>query len=104
GIEDLAMIEEQYHFFRNQRMQALGQGVPGRPGVLEAERRLRYIIGLPAQDGFRLIPLDEPKFIAYEPNLEVSLVDARLNRPELLQIEQEIEAAQLLILKASDRK
>src|SRR5207248_3263179 len=34
GIEDLAQVEEQYHFFRTQRLEALGSGVAGRLGVL----------------------------------------------------------------------
>ena len=37
-----------------------GNGTAGRAGVLEAERRLRYVVGLPAEDGFRLMPSDTP--------------------------------------------
>lgn len=103
GIEDLAMIEEQYHFFRNQRLQALGRGQPGRAGVLEAERLLRFVVGLPAEDGTRLIPCDEPKFLEYEPDLQKSLREARLFRPEVRQVDQAIQAAQYGIARAEDR-
>lgn len=100
GVEDVAMIEEQYQFFRTQRLEALGQGNPGRPGVLEAERRLRYVIGLPAQDTERLVPADEPTIAPLEPNWEASVADARRLRPEFQQINLELRAAELNIAKA----
>jgi outer membrane protein TolC len=103
GIEDLAMIEEQYHFFRNQRVQALGRGQPGRPGVLEAERRLRYVVGLPPEDGTRLTPLDAPEFLAYDPDLNLAVADAETFRPELKQVDEEIRAAELNLIRAKDR-
>lgn len=103
SIEDLAMIEEQYHYFRNQRLQALGRGLPGRPGVLEAERRLRYIVGLPPEDGNRLTPHDSPDYLHFDPDLQLAAADALAHRPELKQVEQEIQAAELNILKAKDR-
>jgi hypothetical protein len=60
GEADVAMIEDQYHFFRTQRLEAMGRGTGGRAGVLEAERKLRYLLGLPAEDGSRLVPEDSP--------------------------------------------
>jgi outer membrane protein TolC len=102
ALEDLAQVEDQYQNFRAQRLQALGQGLPGRPGVLEAERRLRYVVGLPAEDGTRLIPSDHPVDTPYLPNWDAALAEARERRPELLQIQQEISAAELVIRKAKD--
>jgi outer membrane protein TolC len=102
ALEDLAEIEDQYQNFRAQRLQALGQGVPGRLGVLEAERRLRYLVGLPAEDGTRLIPSDDPVDTPYLPNWDADLAEARERRPELLQVQQEIRAAELRIRKAKD--
>lgn len=102
GIEDLAMVEEQYHFFRTQRLEALGRGVAGRPGVLEAERRLRYVVGLPAEDGHRLIPCDAPRLI---PGAEVwagALAEAAQRRPELRQVREEIRAVELNLVRARD--
>ncbi len=102
AVEDLAMVEEQYHSFRTQRLEALGRGNPARPGVLEAERKLRYVIGLPAEDGVQLIPSDEPALEAFAASWEGAWLDARVNRPELKQVHKEIEAAELLIFKARD--
>lgn len=102
GIEDLAMVEEQFHFFRTQRLEALGRGTPSRPGVLEAERKLRYIIGLVAEDGMRLMPTDFPTLVPETGTWNEAWVDARLYRPELAQIQQEIQAGQLLLAKARD--
>jgi outer membrane protein TolC len=103
AIEDLAMIEEQYHFFRGLRLQALGSGQPGRPGVLEAERQLRYVLGLPPEDGTRLTPADALSFLEYDPDPDASLAEASRMRPELRQVDEEIHAAQLAIIKAEDR-
>jgi outer membrane protein TolC len=101
-VEDLAQIEEQYHFFRAQRLEALGRGSGGRPGVLEAERRLRYVVGLPPEDGTRLIPTDAPVQVPVEPSWEQAVEAARQRRPELLQIKQEIKAAILALARATD--
>jgi outer membrane protein TolC len=102
AIEDLAMAEEQYHFFRTQRLEALGRGNPARPGVLEAERKLRYVIGLPVEDGTQLIPSDEPTVESLALRWEGAWQDAQLNRPELKQVLKEIEAAELLLVRAKD--
>ncbi len=102
NVMDYKQIEEQYHLFRAQRVQALGRGTQ-RAGVLEAERRLRYILGLPYEDGTRLIPLDTPTVAPYVPNWEVALNEAMQYRPELLQVRLEIQASQLAILREQDR-
>ncbi len=101
NIMDYKQIEEQYHFFRAQRVQALGRGT-ARSGVLEAERRLRYLVGLPYEDGTRLIPLDTPTVAPYVPNWEVALNEAMQYRPELLQARNAIQAAQLGVLRQKD--
>jgi outer membrane protein TolC len=99
---DLAQVEEQYHFFRAQRLEALGRGSGGRPGVLEAERRLRYVVGLPAEDGCRLVPTDEPVHIPVELDWAAAVAAAREQRPELRQVKQEVQAAQLALTRAGD--
>ncbi len=101
--DELAMVEEQYHFFRNQRLQALGNGQPGHPGVLEAERQLRYVVGLPPEDGSRLVPADPLTLVVYQPDPVASVADAEMHRPELRQVEEEIQAAHLAIARAQDR-
>ena len=45
--QDLAQTRQQYETFRNQRLQALDT-------ILENERQLRGLMGLPAEDGQRL--------------------------------------------------
>jgi outer membrane protein TolC len=99
---DVAMIEEQYHFFRTQRLEAMGRGTGGRAGVLEAERRLRYLIGLPAEDGNRLVPTDLPDFVPFDADWDFAWHEAMLYRPELRQIQEDIKAARLLYVKAAD--
>ena len=102
AIEELAQIEEQYHLYRSQRLESLGRGSGGRAGVLEAERRLRYMVGLPGEDGTRLIPTDEPTTVPVEPDWKQAVLVAETRRPELLQVQKEIQAAQLYVLRTKD--
>jgi len=102
GDADLAMIEEQYHFFRTQRLEALGRGAGGRAGVLEAERHLRYVVGLPAEDGTRLVPKDEPELVAFTGDWSAAWQDATVHRPELKQVHEDIKLAQLSLTKVKE--
>jgi outer membrane protein TolC len=99
---DVAMIEEQYHFFRTQRLEAMGRGSGGRAGVLEAERRLRYVVGLAAEDGTRLVPTDSPDFVPFDADWNLAWQEATYYRPELRQIHEDLKAAQLSLVRASD--
>src|SRR5262249_44686581 len=56
AIQDYAQVLGQYETFRAQRLQALGNAGNGGgiPGVLESERQLRGMLGLPVEDGTRL--------------------------------------------------
>lgn len=103
AIYNVAQIEEQYQFFRAQRLQALGRGTGAQPGVLEAERRLRYLIGLPPEDGTRLVPADVPTTAPYRPNWEAALSEALTNRPELSATRLALQHAQLQMLAVRDR-
>jgi outer membrane protein TolC len=98
AIQDLAQIEDQYYSFRAQRLQAMGTGT-GRPGVLAAERRLRYMLGLPHEDGTRLVPSDAPTITPFRPNWLAAYNEGLVRRPELIQVRQEIQAAQLAVLR-----
>src|SRR5207249_1646286 len=60
-ITQFAQTRGQYEQFRGDRLQALGK-------VLEAERALRSLIGLPVEDGTQLIPIDAPTLAPYVPN------------------------------------
>jgi outer membrane protein TolC len=100
-IQDLTQLDEQYQSFRAQRLVALGQGA-GTPGVLEAERLLRLITGLPLEDGSRLVPADKPTEDAYLPDWQSALQEALTLRPELIAARDDIRAAQLALIRDKD--
>ncbi|MGE3804358.1 MAG: TolC family protein [Gemmataceae bacterium] len=92
-----AQTESQLQAFRADRLQALSRGRLGRLGVLEAERKLRYLVGLPYEDGCRLIPSDMPTVVPLQPDWNSAVQEALVRRPELTQARQEVQAAQLVI-------
>lgn len=94
--QDLAAIEEQYFVFRGERLRALGNG-GGFPGVLEAERQLRLLIGLPVEDGCRLIPADLPTMSPFEPCWTAAAQEAMIMRPELIRARQDVTTRELLL-------
>jgi outer membrane protein TolC len=75
-VQDVAQTRQQYESFRAQRIQALGQ-------VLENERALRFLVGLPVEDGHRLVPADSPTLTPYQPDWLTALNEALSLRPEL---------------------
>jgi outer membrane protein TolC len=78
----------QYENFRISRVQALGT-------VLENERNLRILLGLPMEDGTRLVPADRPTLAPYVPNWEAALADALSLRPELVLAREDLKIKQL---------
>jgi outer membrane protein TolC len=99
-LRDVKQVEEQYQSFRAQRLQALGDGT-GRPGVLEAERKLRYMTGLP-EDGTRLIPSDKPTEAPFRPDFKLSVQEGLASRPELQQIRHEVQVGYLAVIREKD--
>jgi outer membrane protein TolC len=97
-VQDLAEIEVQFHAFRGERLQALGSGTT-LPGVLEAERQLRLVVGLPPEDGEQLVPSDTPTMAPFVPNWESAVTDALRLRPELMHARQDLELANLAVLR-----
>lgn len=85
---DFAGTRAQLQAFRSTRTQAMAR-------VIDAERTLRLLIGLPADDGERLTPIDLPKTEAFEPNWYESLHDAMTRRPELVLARQELQRKQM---------
>ncbi len=67
----------QFEEFRGNRIQALQE-------VLNAELQLRGIIGLPVEDGTRIVPITPPSLAEIKPNWENCLQDALSLRPELV--------------------
>lgn len=88
AIQDLAQSRGQYELFRGQRITALGQ-------VLENERQLRGLLGLPVEDCERLIPIDQPTLAPYVPDWCTALVEAENLRPELVLARQDLKFHQL---------
>jgi outer membrane protein TolC len=91
-LRELKLAERTYELFRGERLAALGQ-------VLEAERRLRALMGLPTEDGTRLIPSDTPTLAPWRPDWTVSLDEALRLRPELVLERQELKLRQLDLIR-----
>lgn len=91
AISDFAPIRGQYEEFKGDRIRSLGQ-------ILEAERNLRGIIGLPVEDGTRLVPITPPTMAPYQANWEAALGDAITLRPELLLARENLRIAQLNVV------
>jgi outer membrane protein TolC len=85
AVQDFAQTRQQYEQFRSQRLSALGQ-------VLENERALRELIGLPVEDCTRLIPIDEPVLTPYAPDWCTALNECMALRPPLVVQREELKA------------
>jgi outer membrane protein TolC len=88
AITGFAQTKTQYEDFRAQRIQALDK-------VLEQERILRILVGLPAVDGTRLVPVDVPTLAEYKPDWDSGLDDAMRLRPELVIAREDVKRRQL---------
>jgi outer membrane protein TolC len=95
NIGDVAQARGQYELFRAQRLTAVDQ-------VLENERLLRNLVGLPPDDGTRLVPSDSPSLAAFRPHWETALNEALDRRPELLLARQEVKAQQMNLIRAKN--
>lgn len=88
-------VRAQFEEFRGERMKALGQ-------VIEAERNLRGIIGLPVEDGCRLVPVTPPTLAPFRPDWCASVKDATTLRPELTLARDNVRSAQLNLIAAQN--
>lgn len=86
--EKLYGARGQYELFRANRLQAVGR-------VLESERTLRQLLGMPVDDGYQLIPTDAPTVDAYRAEWKSALYDALTSRPELELARMDIKAKEL---------
>jgi outer membrane protein TolC len=94
GKEDITVFAPTrglYENFRENRLKALDQ-------VLNNERILRALMGLPTEDGFRLIPVDAPTQAPLEPNWEVAVNEALNLRPELVLARQDLKVRQMNLI------
>lgn len=95
-VQNLALLEGTYQAFRLARLDAL-------QAVLEAERQLRLVTGLPAEDGHRLIPADQPTAAPFRPDWQVALAEAMENRPELAQARKDIQRILVQLKQAKNQ-
>jgi outer membrane protein TolC len=86
----------QYELFRAQRLQAIDR-------IFEFERQLRGLLGMPVEDGTRLMPSDSPTLAPYTPDWNEALQDALNKRPELHMARQDIKAAQMNLILAQNQ-
>jgi outer membrane protein TolC len=94
-IQTLEQIRLQYEQFRGQRLTALGQ-------VLESERQLRSLLGLPIEDGCRLVPVDAPVLAPVKPDWRAALDEALARRPELFIARQDLKFRQLDLIRVKN--
>ncbi len=90
-LQEVAQVRAVFENFRSQRLNSLAN-------VQEAERQFRGLLGLPVEDGKRIVPADAPAVAAYEPDYSVAVNEAFANRPELLMLRQDIKARQMDVL------
>jgi outer membrane protein TolC len=88
---DVAQARGQYELFRGNRLDALRN-------VLESERQLRSLLNLPVEDGFRLVPADEPTLAPYKPDWTAALNEALTLRPELMEQRDDLKVQQLFVI------
>jgi outer membrane protein TolC len=88
---DLYDAQGKYETSRSGWLAALG-------AVLEAERNLRGLTGLPLEDGTRLVPSDPPTLAPFRPDWDTSLQEALVLKPELLIEREQLRASQLHLI------
>jgi outer membrane protein TolC len=91
GMKTYAPIKAKYAELRGSRLTALG-------AVLEAERSLRGIIGLPSSDGTRIVPVTAPTQAPFQANWDAALKDALALRPELVMARENLRLAQINLI------
>jgi outer membrane protein TolC len=89
--QGVAQARAQFEEFRLNYLVAL-------QNVLEGERRFRGVVGLPLEDGQRIIPADTPILAPYKPDWQASVTEALANRPELKMSRQDLKVQQLNVL------
>ncbi len=94
-LADLAQTRGQYELFRGQRLEALDK-------VLENERQVRALLGMPAEDSTRLVPSDAPTLSRFEPDWDSALDETLTLRPELFIARQEVKTKQMDLILAKN--
>jgi outer membrane protein TolC len=85
-----AQVRAQFELFRGERLQAVGR-------VIDLERTLRVLLGMPVEDGCRLVPIDAPTLAPHTPDWACALRDALTLRPELVLAREDVKAKQFAL-------
>jgi outer membrane protein TolC len=85
-------IRAQYEEFRGNRIESIGS-------VLERERILRGLLGLPVEDGKRIVPIDAPTLAPYQPNWDNAVQMAMMQKPELAIVRDNLRTAQYQVVQ-----
>ncbi len=93
---ELYQAEGQYQTSRSDWLAALGR-------VLERERNLRGLLGMPVEDGTRLVPSDAPTLAPYQPDWASGVADALTLRPELIIARDNLKAQSLSLIELKNR-
>jgi outer membrane protein TolC len=88
SIQDFQQTRAQFELFRSQRITALGT-------VLDNERQIRGLLGLPPEDGCRIVPSDTPTLAPFNPDWCQAVDEALSHRPELILARQDLKFRQL---------
>jgi hypothetical protein len=88
----LAITRAQFEEFRGERTNSLA-------AVLEAERNLRGFMGLPPEDGTRLVPVTPPTLAPFQPDWGIALNDAMVHRPELVLARENLQFHELALTR-----
>jgi outer membrane protein TolC len=88
SLADFAQTRGQYELFRGNRIESLGR-------LLEQERVLRRMLGLPMEDCTRLVPSDTPTLAPYQPDWCTAQAEALALKPELVIAREELKVRQL---------
>jgi outer membrane protein TolC len=88
--QGVAQARAQFENFRIQYLTALQT-------LLENERRFRGLLGLPLEDGQRIVPADTPNLAPYKPDWGTALNET-MNRPELRMARLDLKAQQLNLM------
>lgn len=95
GPADYFPVLGQYEEFRGQRIAALGE-------VLDKERNLRRLIGLPIEDGARIVPITPPTLAPFLPDWGTARQEALQRRPELAIARDNVRALQYNLIVAKN--
>jgi len=120
GLESdarVALASEQYYRFKDEVLEALtgrviqgtqnrngstGGTLRGSSGVQVAERRLRFLIGMPINDDALLRPLEEPLQAEVLFHWDTSIQEALTRRPELRLQQLKIKKRQMELMAAKN--